>query len=109
MDLFVSGPWLFTVWTDTLKVYSKTVTEGQVGGAFTEMWLGPYVRGQWRWLFAELGYGALGMRWDDARNDLPDEGGEVDHPGLKRGVGKVHELDEIITTLESHDPVVSEE
>ena len=37
------------------------------------------------------------------------EGGEVDHPGLKRGVGKVHELDEIITTLESHDPVVSEE
>ena len=55
----------------------KTITEGQVGGSFTEMWLGPYVRGEWRWLFAELGYGAVGLRWDDARDDLPDEEGEV--------------------------------
>lgn len=57
-----------------------TVTEGQLGGAYTELWLGPYVRLDWRWLFAELGYGAVGIRWDDGRDDLPDEDGGVDEP-----------------------------
>lgn len=58
----------------------KTVTEGQVGGSYTEMWFGPYVRFDWRWLFAELGYGAVGIRWDDGRDDLPDKEGATDEP-----------------------------
>jgi hypothetical protein len=35
------------------------------------------VRAQGRALFIELGYGALGLRWDDARTDLAAEGGDT--------------------------------
>lgn len=48
------------------------------GGRFLELWLGPVLRVQWRGLFAELAYGALGVRRDRARDDLPDEDGDVD-------------------------------
>lgn len=60
-----------------------TVVEGEVGGAFTELWLGPVVRGQWRALFAELGYGLLGRRTDDARDDLPNTRGGTDGAPLE--------------------------
>ena len=48
------------------------------GGRFVELWLGPVLRVQWRGLFGEFAYGALGIRRDRARDDLPDEDGEVD-------------------------------
>lgn len=56
----------------------RTVVEGEVGGDFSELWVGPLIRAQWRMLFVELGYGALGMRWDDARGDLPTADGDTD-------------------------------
>lgn len=55
----------------------RTVTSGELGGSFTELWVGPLVRGQWRTLFLELGYG-FGTRLDDGREDLPDEDGGTD-------------------------------
>ncbi|MFN3199500.1 MAG: hypothetical protein ACE366_13935 [Bradymonadia bacterium] len=57
---------------------NMTVVEGEVGGGFSELWLGPVVRGQWKQLYLELGYGLLGRRTDDARGDLPNTAGNVD-------------------------------
>ena len=58
----------------------RTVTTGETGGAYSELWFGPLVRAQWAFVFAELGYGLLGIRSDDARDDLPDEAGDTDNP-----------------------------
>lgn len=60
-----------------LDADNKTVVEGEVGGDFDELWIGPLVRAQWRMLFVELGYGAIGMRNDDARGDLPTADGDT--------------------------------
>ncbi|MCA9539027.1 MAG: hypothetical protein KC620_09060 [Myxococcales bacterium] len=57
---------------------NRAVVEGEVGGDFSELWIGPVIRGQWRMVFAELGYGALGRRWDDARADLAAKDGDTD-------------------------------
>ncbi len=40
------------------------------GGAFREFWTGPVIRAQYKLAFLELGYGLLGTRSDDARNDI---------------------------------------
>ena len=61
---------------DHFDADNKAVVTGQLGGDFTEFWLGPLVRVQWRTLFLEFGYGALGMRWDDARADLVTADGD---------------------------------
>jgi hypothetical protein len=53
-------------------------TTAETGGAYRELWLGPLVRGRYGPIFAEVGWGALGMRWDDARDDLPSRSGDVD-------------------------------
>lgn len=50
----------------------------RAGGRFFEFWVGPLLRLQWRGLFAELAYGAFGIRSDDARTDLPSEDGDTD-------------------------------
>jgi len=56
------------------------VTSGEVGGAYQEVWLGPLLRVNWQTLFIEGGYGALGLRWDDARDDLPNTSGDTEGP-----------------------------
>ncbi|MEZ4467067.1 MAG: hypothetical protein R3F43_22115, partial [bacterium] len=61
-----------------LDADQKTVVEGEVGGDFTEIWTGPFVRADYRGLFLELGYGAVGWRDDGARSDLVDEKGKDD-------------------------------
>lgn len=58
----------------------KAVVEDEVGGDFLELWVGPMVRARWRAVFVELGYGAYGVRSDDARDDLADENGDTDAP-----------------------------
>lgn len=57
---------------------NRTIVEGEVGGDFSELWIGPLLRAQWRMLFVELGYGALGLRDDDARSDLATADGGTD-------------------------------
>ena len=61
-------------------VDGRTVTVGEVGGDYHELWLGPLIRAQWRRVFAELGYGLVGVRDDDARGDLADEAGDNKAP-----------------------------
>jgi hypothetical protein len=53
----------------------RTVVSDEVGGSYYELWMGPFVRAEWRRLFAEIGYGAYGARHDTARDDLPSETG----------------------------------
>lgn len=55
----------------------RTVTEGALGGSYSEVWIGPYARFAWNHLSAEVGYGALGIRSDDARSDLPSSAGDT--------------------------------
>jgi hypothetical protein len=54
-----------------------TIVEDRVGGSYLEFWIGPMIRVQWRGLFAELGWGAIGIRSDDARDDLPASDGST--------------------------------
>lgn len=56
---------------------NRTIVEGEVGGGFDELWIGPLLRAQWRMLFLELGYGAFGLRNDDARTDLASTTGKT--------------------------------
>ena len=56
----------------------RAVIVSEVGGAYTELWVGPFVRAQWMTLFVELGYGAIGIRDDDARDDLVNENGDTE-------------------------------
>jgi len=53
------------------------VTMGELGGTYAEWWLGPLARAQYRSVFLEVGWGALGLRSDGGRDDLPDEGGST--------------------------------
>jgi hypothetical protein len=53
----------------------RTRVDGQIGGAYYELWMGPFLRAEWRRLFVEVGYGAYGARHDAARDDLPSESG----------------------------------
>jgi hypothetical protein len=52
--------------------------DSETGGAYQELWLGPLIRGRYGPAFVELGWGALGLRWDEARDDLPSTTGETD-------------------------------
>ncbi len=49
----------------------RTIVEGEVGGSFQELWIGPLARFRVDWFQASIGYGAIGARLDDARRDLP--------------------------------------
>ena len=54
------------------------ITTAQTGGSFHELWVGPFLRLQWATLFVEGAYGALGLRFDEARTDLPSADGATD-------------------------------
>ncbi|MBO6933728.1 MAG: hypothetical protein JJ863_02095 [Deltaproteobacteria bacterium] len=51
-----------------------------IEGRYWEVWLGPLLRLQWRFLAAEIGYGLVGARRDRARVDLPDGAGGTSDP-----------------------------
>lgn len=55
---------------------AATIT-GDVGGRYTELWMGPIVRVEYMRVFLEAGWGAYGARRDDARDDLPSETGNT--------------------------------
>jgi len=53
----------------------KPKVDPELGGSYSELWVGPMLRAHWRQLFFEFGHGTIGMRWDDARDDLEAEDG----------------------------------
>lgn len=48
------------------------------GGRFNEFWTGPLVRGHYKQMFVELGYGLVGIRSDKARAAILKEDGTTD-------------------------------
>jgi hypothetical protein len=61
-----------------LDANNKAVVVGEVGGSYHEFWLGPLLRVQWKSVFAEVAWAPLGLRFDDARDDLPSKDGNTD-------------------------------
>lgn len=58
-------------------VTGKTVTKDQVGGPYSEFWIGPFIRGEWKNLVGEFGWGLFGVRSDDGRTDLASTRGDT--------------------------------
>lgn len=56
----------------------KTKVKNQLGGNYTEIWFGPELMFHWKQIFAEVGYGLVGTRSDDGRNDIPSNSGSTD-------------------------------
>lgn len=55
----------------------KTTTKGNVGGTYSELWIGPIIQTYWKQLALELGYGVIGLRKDNGRDDIPNSAGET--------------------------------
>lgn len=55
----------------------KTRVKNRIGGNYFELWFGPEIILHWDLLFAEIGYGLIGIRNDDGRNDIPSNTGNI--------------------------------
>lgn len=55
----------------------KTKVTNQLGGNYTEFWFGPLVMVNWKQIFFEIGYGLIGIRSDDGRDDIPSNSGDT--------------------------------
>ena len=55
----------------------ETTLVDKSGGRFSELWIGPIIRGKYRFAFAELGYGLATFRRDRGRTDLPTSSGDT--------------------------------
>lgn len=53
------------------------VTDGALGGRFSELWLGPLLRAALGPVFIEAGWAPLGLRSDGGRDDLPADDGST--------------------------------
>ena len=84
----------------------RTVVDEEIGGAFQELWFGPLLRFQLDWFRASLGYGALGARIDDARNDLPADGDTDSALRTSATVSWLVALDAAIPTRSRFRPLI---
>jgi hypothetical protein len=55
----------------------KTKVKNRIGGNYFEFWFGPEIMLHWKQLFAEIGYGLVGIRNDDGRSDIPSNSGDI--------------------------------
>jgi hypothetical protein len=62
---------------DGFDIEGKTKVKNQLGGNYTEVWFGPEVMFHWKQLFAEVGYGLVGIRSDEGRDDIPSNSGDT--------------------------------
>jgi hypothetical protein len=51
--------------------------KNRIGGNYFEFWFGPEIMLHWKQLFAEIGYGLVGIRNDDGRSDIPSNSGDI--------------------------------
>jgi hypothetical protein len=56
----------------------KTKVANQVGGNYTEFWFGPIVMINYKQIFLGIGYGLVGIRSDDGRDDIPSNSGDTE-------------------------------
>lgn len=62
---------------DGFDADGRTKVSGGVGGSYDELWVGPMLRGTWRMLVLDVGYGLYGIRHDDGRSDVPSARGDT--------------------------------
>jgi len=62
---------------DGFDAEGKTKVRNKLGGNYFELWFGPEIMLHWRQLFAEIGYGLIGIRDDDGRFDIPSNTGNI--------------------------------
>lgn len=53
----------------------KAVVVQNNGGTFSEFWAGPFLRAEWKQLQLDFGYGLIGLRKDEGRDDIPSNTG----------------------------------
>jgi len=61
---------------DSISADGKAVTQGNIEGDFSEIWVGPRIWIGYEGLFSEFGWGIYGTRFDGSRSDIPDENGD---------------------------------
>ena len=54
-----------------------TVVKNQLGGSYSEVWIGPIVHLHWKQFFVDGGYALYGRRMDAGRSDLPSTSGDT--------------------------------
>ena len=63
-----------------------TMVSDQLGGDFSEVWVGPYIRGHYKNLFLSFGYGLIGSRTDEGRPDVVSTNGSEESFSLDPSV-----------------------
>lgn len=56
----------------------RTTVANSLGGTYSEVWIGPFVRFSLKKAFLDVGYGAVGIRNDRARDDVKSLSGETE-------------------------------
>lgn len=54
-----------------------TIVENELGGAYSEIWIGPLLHLHWEQFFVDGGYALYGRRMDEGRPDLPNTSGDT--------------------------------
>lgn len=67
----------FNALFDGFNSENETIVTNEVGGDFSEVWIGPMIRFHWKELYFSLGYALFGSRVDDARSDIKSSSGEI--------------------------------
>ncbi len=55
----------------------KTQVKNQLGGSYSEIWIGPLVHVHWKQFFLDGGYALYGRRIDNGRSDIPSKTGDI--------------------------------
>jgi hypothetical protein len=55
----------------------RTIVQNQLGGSYSEIWIGPLIHLHWKQFFLDGGYAVYGRRMDDGRTDLSSTTGDT--------------------------------
>lgn len=53
----------------------QTIVTNALGGTYSEFWMGPFVRFAYKSVFLDAGYGLVGLRNDNSRDDIVSSSG----------------------------------
>ena len=95
---------------DGFDADGTTKTRDAVGGAYSELWFGPFIQVRWKQLSLDLGYAPIGVRDDMARIDVPSASGETDGTfSLHPTIAWIISLGANIPVSESFDVILKAE
>ena len=77
---------------DGFDTNGQATTKQTLGGNYSEVWVGPFIKVHYKQLFLSLGYGLIGTRNDDGRTDLTGSNGNLDDFSLDPSVAWVFNI-----------------